>query len=137
WPSRKLTPHQREEALRRLAAGGTQADVARSYNDNRPLAMIAISAGSGVARRYGGTGAALLDGTSCKRTSEGRARCSGGVLAIFSPRDTRWLVNRIVVVVVVGHRVIVGVVPRQHASDVVQNSQQRAAKDSDTIGEHA
>ena len=29
---RKLTPHQREEALRRLAAGETQADVARTYN---------------------------------------------------------------------------------------------------------
>jgi DNA invertase Pin-like site-specific DNA recombinase len=28
----KLTPHQREEALRRLAAGETQADVARTYN---------------------------------------------------------------------------------------------------------
>jgi DNA invertase Pin-like site-specific DNA recombinase len=29
---RKLTPHQRKEALTRLAAGETQADVARSYN---------------------------------------------------------------------------------------------------------
>src|SRR5262249_48405970 len=29
---RKLTPHQREEALQRLAAGETQADVARTYN---------------------------------------------------------------------------------------------------------
>jgi DNA-binding NarL/FixJ family response regulator len=29
---RKLTPQQREEALRRLAAGETQADVARTYN---------------------------------------------------------------------------------------------------------
>jgi Helix-turn-helix domain len=29
---RKLTLHQREEALRRLAAGETQADVARTYN---------------------------------------------------------------------------------------------------------
>jgi DNA invertase Pin-like site-specific DNA recombinase len=28
----KLTPHQRQEALRRLAEGETQADVARSYN---------------------------------------------------------------------------------------------------------
>jgi DNA invertase Pin-like site-specific DNA recombinase len=28
----KLTPHQRQEALRRLSAGETQADVARSYN---------------------------------------------------------------------------------------------------------
>ncbi len=28
---RKLTPHQRQEALARLAAGETQADVARSY----------------------------------------------------------------------------------------------------------
>jgi DNA invertase Pin-like site-specific DNA recombinase len=29
---RKLTPHQREEALRRLAAGEMLADVARTYN---------------------------------------------------------------------------------------------------------
>ena len=29
---RKLTPHQRLEALQRIAAGETQADVARSYN---------------------------------------------------------------------------------------------------------
>jgi DNA invertase Pin-like site-specific DNA recombinase len=29
---RKLTPHQRQEALSRLANGETQADVARSYN---------------------------------------------------------------------------------------------------------
>jgi DNA invertase Pin-like site-specific DNA recombinase len=29
---RKLTPHQRQEALERLAAGETQADVARTYN---------------------------------------------------------------------------------------------------------
>jgi DNA invertase Pin-like site-specific DNA recombinase len=29
---RKLTPHQRQEALQRLASGETQADVARSYN---------------------------------------------------------------------------------------------------------
>jgi DNA invertase Pin-like site-specific DNA recombinase len=29
---RKLTPHQRQEALRRLDAGETQADVARTYN---------------------------------------------------------------------------------------------------------
>jgi DNA invertase Pin-like site-specific DNA recombinase len=29
---RKLTPHQRQEALGRLAAGETQADIARSYN---------------------------------------------------------------------------------------------------------
>ena len=29
---RKLTPHQRQEALARLAAGETQADVARTYN---------------------------------------------------------------------------------------------------------
>jgi DNA invertase Pin-like site-specific DNA recombinase len=29
---RKMTPHQRQEALRRLAAGETQADVARTYN---------------------------------------------------------------------------------------------------------
>jgi DNA invertase Pin-like site-specific DNA recombinase len=28
---RKLTPHQRKEALQRLAAGETQADIARSY----------------------------------------------------------------------------------------------------------
>jgi DNA invertase Pin-like site-specific DNA recombinase len=29
---RKLTPHQRQEALQRLAAGETQMDVARSHN---------------------------------------------------------------------------------------------------------
>ena len=29
---RKLTPHQRQEALARLAAGETQADIARTYN---------------------------------------------------------------------------------------------------------
>ena len=29
---RKLTPHQRQEALQRIAAGETQADVARTYN---------------------------------------------------------------------------------------------------------
>jgi DNA invertase Pin-like site-specific DNA recombinase len=29
---RKMTPHQRQEALQRLAGGETQADVARTYN---------------------------------------------------------------------------------------------------------
>lgn len=29
---RKLTPHQRQEALERLSKGETQADIARSYN---------------------------------------------------------------------------------------------------------
>ena len=29
---RKLTPHQRQEAIRRLNAGETQMDIARSYN---------------------------------------------------------------------------------------------------------
>ena len=29
---RKMTPHQRKEAIQRLAAGETQADVARTYN---------------------------------------------------------------------------------------------------------
>jgi DNA invertase Pin-like site-specific DNA recombinase len=29
---RKLTPHQRQEALRRLSAGETMMDVARAYN---------------------------------------------------------------------------------------------------------
>jgi DNA invertase Pin-like site-specific DNA recombinase len=29
---RKMTPHQRQEALQRLAAGETQADVARTYS---------------------------------------------------------------------------------------------------------
>jgi DNA invertase Pin-like site-specific DNA recombinase len=28
----KLTAHQRQEALQRLAAGETQADIARTYN---------------------------------------------------------------------------------------------------------
>jgi DNA invertase Pin-like site-specific DNA recombinase len=31
---RKLTAHQRQEALARLSAGETQADVARTYNVN-------------------------------------------------------------------------------------------------------
>jgi DNA invertase Pin-like site-specific DNA recombinase len=30
----KLTPHQRQEALQRLAAGETEADIARTYNVN-------------------------------------------------------------------------------------------------------
>ena len=30
--SRKMTQHHREEAMQRLAAGETQADVARTYN---------------------------------------------------------------------------------------------------------
>jgi DNA invertase Pin-like site-specific DNA recombinase len=29
---RKMTPHQRQEAIQRLVAGETQADVARTYN---------------------------------------------------------------------------------------------------------
>ena len=29
---RKLTPHQRQEALQRLEQGETQADIARTYN---------------------------------------------------------------------------------------------------------
>jgi DNA invertase Pin-like site-specific DNA recombinase len=29
---KKLTPHQRQEALQRLAAGETQSDVARTFN---------------------------------------------------------------------------------------------------------
>ena len=33
---RKLTPHQRQEALRRLAAGETQTDLARAYNVSSP-----------------------------------------------------------------------------------------------------
>ena len=33
---RKLTPHQRQEALQRLADGETQADVARTYNVDAP-----------------------------------------------------------------------------------------------------
>jgi hypothetical protein len=34
---RKMTPHQRQEAMQRLAAGETQADVARTYNVGRLL----------------------------------------------------------------------------------------------------
>jgi DNA invertase Pin-like site-specific DNA recombinase len=33
---RKLTPHQRQEALQRLAAGETQTDVARTFNVSHP-----------------------------------------------------------------------------------------------------
>src|SRR5262249_61451100 len=37
---RKMTPHQRQEALQRLAAGETQADVARTYRpDVAPPAL--------------------------------------------------------------------------------------------------
>jgi hypothetical protein len=32
WKAAKLTAHQRQEALQRLAAGETQADIARTYN---------------------------------------------------------------------------------------------------------
>jgi DNA invertase Pin-like site-specific DNA recombinase len=40
----KLTPHQRQEALQRLAAGETQADVARTYNvDTATICRMAAS----------------------------------------------------------------------------------------------
>jgi DNA invertase Pin-like site-specific DNA recombinase len=32
----KLTPHQRQEVLQRLAQGETQSDIARSYNLSAP-----------------------------------------------------------------------------------------------------
>src|SRR5215468_4367366 len=41
---RKMTPHQRQEALRRLASGETQADVARTYNvDATTISRLAAS----------------------------------------------------------------------------------------------
>ncbi len=45
----KLTPHQRQEALQRLAAGETQSDVARSYAVN--ATTIGRLAGSFLGRR--------------------------------------------------------------------------------------
>ena len=53
---RKLTAHQRSEAMRRLAAGETQADVARSYN----LSEATISRLARTTRPFaGGVGAVL------------------------------------------------------------------------------
>jgi len=41
---RKMTPHQRHEALQRLSAGETQADVARTYNvDTATICRLAAS----------------------------------------------------------------------------------------------
>jgi Phage integrase family/Resolvase, N terminal domain/Helix-turn-helix domain of resolvase len=41
---RKMTPHQRQEALQRLAAGETMADVARTYNvDATTIGRLAAS----------------------------------------------------------------------------------------------
>src|ERR671931_356038 len=41
---RKMTPHQRQEALQRLIAGETQADVARTYNvDATTIGRLAAS----------------------------------------------------------------------------------------------
>jgi DNA invertase Pin-like site-specific DNA recombinase len=49
---RKMTPHQRQEALQRLAAGETQSDVARTFNlsastisrlaSSSPFALVAV-----------------------------------------------------------------------------------------------
>jgi DNA invertase Pin-like site-specific DNA recombinase len=41
---RKMTPHQRQEALQRLAAGETMTDVARTYNvDPGTISRLAAS----------------------------------------------------------------------------------------------
>ena len=41
---RKMTPHQRQEAIQRLIAGETQADVARTYNvDATTISRLAAS----------------------------------------------------------------------------------------------
>jgi DNA invertase Pin-like site-specific DNA recombinase len=40
---RKMTPHQRQEALQRLAAGETMADVARTYADATTIGRLAAS----------------------------------------------------------------------------------------------
>jgi DNA invertase Pin-like site-specific DNA recombinase len=41
---RKMTPHQRQEAIQRLAAGETMADVARTYNvDATTIGRLAAS----------------------------------------------------------------------------------------------
>jgi DNA invertase Pin-like site-specific DNA recombinase len=48
---RKLTPHQRQEALARLEAGETQADVARTYNvDATTIGRLQPSRGRGEVR---------------------------------------------------------------------------------------
>ena len=48
---RKMTPHQRQEALQRLAAGETMADVARTYNvDATTIGRLALPALSSTAR---------------------------------------------------------------------------------------
>src|SRR5205823_5110714 len=48
---RKMTPHQREEALQRLAAGETMADVARTYAvDATTIGRLAASSLSSKAR---------------------------------------------------------------------------------------
>jgi DNA invertase Pin-like site-specific DNA recombinase len=52
---RKLTPHQRDEALHRLAQGETQADIARTYNvDPATISRLAAASpfehGAAVAR---------------------------------------------------------------------------------------
>jgi len=48
---RKMTPHQRQEALQRLAAGETQADAARTYAvDAATISRLAAAALSSKAR---------------------------------------------------------------------------------------
>ena len=48
---RKMTPHQRQEALQRLAAGETMADVARTYAvDATTIGRLAASSLSSKAR---------------------------------------------------------------------------------------
>jgi DNA invertase Pin-like site-specific DNA recombinase len=41
--ARKMTPHQRQEALQRLAAGETMADVARTHADATTIGWLAAS----------------------------------------------------------------------------------------------
>jgi hypothetical protein len=55
---RKLTPFQRQEAIARLDAGETQADVARSYGVDLMFAAVAMPLS--VLAAYGGLSLALL-----------------------------------------------------------------------------
>src|SRR5262245_45079893 len=67
---RKLTPHQREEALRRLAAGETQADVARTYNvsERKPAVTASMTLSRSRVER------ARLSNRVTPRTSSGSSR---------------------------------------------------------------
>src|SRR5262245_219589 len=81
---RKMTPHQRQEALRRLAAGETMADVARTYAvDATTIGRLASS--SPFERGAVGRGGA---GTRGGRGRVARLPCAaGGGWGGMFPRD--------------------------------------------------